>query len=330
MRVGGRIGRGLATSVALLLGPAVAWGVATNVQISSPAGEPVETGYVVLDDEGNTVAEGTTDVRGEDELDLRPGRYLFRSGDGERRVEVREGRPARVALTRSPVGLADWGFDLGWQYGYFDHDGTLESDLGLGNPSGSDGLQLNGTASSWLGRVRFPVELVHGQPFVEVGGGIPLSDAEDTGGTLESGVERSFAQLRYEGGVSVGAGFEWVTEPVVRDRGLRFRPQLGVKYGWWDLKVVNENPFGGESNDDEFTTLDGFVGFDVGLPLCACEQVELDFVLGGRLGFPLGDDEEDVTTMGGLGQPVPGEIDFDESWGIHTGLEVRWDPDFAF
>lgn len=338
MRVGGRTGRVLATTALLLLGPAVAWSVATKVQIQSPAGEPVESDYLVLDEQGETVAEGRTDAEGEDEQELRPGVYIFRSGDREQRVEIREGQPsATVSLTRSLVGLRSWGFDVGATYGYLDQDGTLASEIQPFTDRESSALQLNGTFAGLYGRIRFPAELAGGQPFVQVGGELDLSDSEDSGGLSgQIGMsEVSGIDLEYEGGLTVGGGVEWETPPLHGDRGLRLRPFGGLAFGWYDARIENDrSAFGlpAVSDGDDFTTTNGHVGFELGVPLCGCEQMELDLVLGSRLDFPMGDDEEELETGAGpsLMQSATGTIDFDESWRAYTGLEMRWSPSLRY
>lgn len=331
-----RLGRLLATAlVLLLLGPGAAFAVATQVQIQSPAGEPIESDYLVLDPEGETVAEGRTDARGEDEQDLRPGVYLFRAGDRERRVEIREGEPATVSLTRSLVGLRRWGFDVGATYGYRDQDGSLASEIDVFTDRESSGLQLNGTAAGLYGRVRFPVEALGGQPFVQLEGDLPLSDAEDTGGLSgQPGfTETSSLRLRYRSGLRAAGGVEWETPPLHGDRGLRVRPHAGFGVGWWEGTLENDRSafaMGFESEEDDFSTTTGFLGVDLGVPLCACESTKLDLVFGGRFGFPLGDDEESFEMQSGGGTDVLGEVDFDEHWRVYTGLELRWSPRLSY
>mgnify|MGYP005852340207 CR=1 FL=1 len=317
---------------ALVLVPGVAGAVATNVAIQSPAGEPIETGYVVLDEAGSSVAKGTTNAQGEDEQDLPPGVYILRSGDGEKRFEVREGqRFVSVSLTRSPVALRSWGFDLGAAYGYFDQDGSLESEIEGFTDRESSSLELNGTMASLYGRVRLPVEILGGQPFVQIEGDVDLSDAEDSGGRSgEIGLtEVSFVRLEYQAGLFVGGGVEWETGPLHGHRGLRLRPYGGLAFGWWDAELVNDRTAFFpeiEKDEDDFTTVSGRVGLELGVPLFACDRSEVDFVLGSRIDFPLGDDDRTFETRGGpaLMDPVRGQLDLDESWAVYGGLEFRW------
>lgn len=327
----------LAAAALLLAAPQVAGAVATNVRVQSPGGEPVETGYVVLDDQGNTVAEGRTNAQGEDELDLRPGAYVFRSGDGERRVEVREGRPATVSLTNSLVGLRSWGFDVGVTYGYLDQDGSLASEIPPFTNRESSALQLNGTLAGFYGRVRFPAEVLGGQPFVQVGGDLDLSDARDSGGMsgMLGASEVSWLDLEYDGGFSLGGGVEWETSPLYGERGLRLRPFGGLSVGWYDARIENDRSafgFPTESDSDEFSQTNGHVGLELGLPLCGCEGMEFDFVLGSRLDFPLGDDDEELQTGAGptLMQSADGTIEFDESWRAYGGVELRFNPSLTY
>lgn len=341
-----------------LLAAGAASAVTAHVQVTTPAGEPLETGYVVLDEAGETVVEGRTDARGQDRQDLPPGAYVFRSGDGEERLTIREGqRAASVAVTRSPAGLASWGFDTGATWGYADQDGRLESGWGMPDaPRTSDALQLDGTGAGLYGRVRLPLEVLSGQPFVQIGGRVDTADGSDRVedvqqsepehpvhpedeeelSELEDAEEahpqefREIASLLldYRAGLSVIGGMEWDLA-VHGDHRVRLRPYGGLAFDWWSAELTYERsdlPMRLERLEEDFTTTSARLGMDVGVPLVACERLELDIVFGAHVDFPFGGDARDLEHAADSAPGVDGGLDLDESWGARAGLELRFRP----
>lgn len=244
-----------------------------------------------------------------------------------------------AALVATPLaaaaGEADdvpvWGFDLGLHYGYFDRDGRLSS-RAPGSAEGEDALQLDGTLAGGHARLRFPVELAAGQPFLQLSGEFDASDAEDRAGIsgMPGATEHSSVSLSYQAGAAIDAGLEWETPPLLPRRPLRVRPYAGVGLAWWDAHLDSDRRAlgGGLARDnDDFTTVDGRLGLELGLPLAYAGLAGgLDLLVGARLDVPLGDGEEDLDTLGGPGgaTPVPGEIDLDEAWATYVGLEWRF------
>ena len=317
--------------------PAIAFAVATNLTLSTPAGPVVKRQVIVLDASDHEVARKDTDDRGLVAFDLPAGSYHVRAGSESSTVfRVTEPGPLGIALDLGVAAAAaasvPWEFDLEAGYRYDSGSFSTRSAIdGLALDPVSESIDLNTNGGLLTGRIHFPVEFCGARPFFEVGGDIYGSTSRNGarfGMPGIGGTGLNTTQVELQSSVFFGGGVRWGLPVGPSEIGIS--PTLGFTFDNGRLRSIrDESAFGFpvETENKGFTATRLTLGGNLELRPCR-EGCGFYLFAGGQYGFAISGSDASIEGQMPGGLDSRNEIRVGDRWQAQVGAGYRFSLPF--